>query len=189
VDRPDNAVKVLVIKVTINYTALSYYFRDLKPIARCAALLRCIGFPARSHEITALNGGGISPPRTAIPLRFAAAAVAGFTLLRNELERSSRPSPVTEPGSSAGFRAGDSPLVRARAAPIEEFEKLSGCPVIINTSFNVRGEPIVCTPRDAYRCFMRTHMDYLVIGDYILSKKEQKTLAKDTNWQKEFELD
>jgi len=64
-----------------------------------------------------------------------------------------------------------------------------GCPVVINTSFNVRGEPIVCTPEDAYRCFMRTDMDYLVMGPYLLDKAAQKPLEKDTDWKKEFELD
>ncbi len=63
-----------------------------------------------------------------------------------------------------------SPLYHAL---IEEFEKLTGCPVLVNTSFNVRGEPIVCTPADAYRCFVRTHLDYLVIGSYLLAKTAQ----------------
>jgi carbamoyltransferase len=72
---------------------------------------------------------------------------------------------------------------------IEAFYKKTGCPVIINTSFNVRGEPIVCTPEDAYRCFMRTNMDYLVMGNFLLTKKEQKVWQKDDNWQKVYELD
>ena len=55
---------------------------------------------------------------------------------------------------------------------IKKFEDLTGCPVIINTSFNVRGEPIVCTPKDAYNCFMRTEMDYLVMGNYLLDKQD-----------------
>jgi len=72
---------------------------------------------------------------------------------------------------------------------ISQFEKDTGCAVIINTSFNVRGEPIVCTPEDAYKCFMRTNMDYLVLGNYLLSREEQKPLEKDTDWKKEFALD
>jgi carbamoyltransferase len=72
---------------------------------------------------------------------------------------------------------------------ISRFEKDHGCAVIINTSFNVRGEPIVCTPEDAYRCFMRTNMDYLVMGNCLLDKTEQKPLEGDTDWQEEFELD
>jgi carbamoyltransferase len=72
---------------------------------------------------------------------------------------------------------------------IEAFYKKTGCPVIINTSFNVRGEPIVCRPREAYKCLMRTHMDYLVIGGFLVAKNQQKPLEQDTDWMKEFELD
>ncbi len=72
---------------------------------------------------------------------------------------------------------------------IKEFDNETGCPVIINTSFNVRGEPIVCTPQDAYLCFMRTDMDYLVLGNFILDKKVQSKLEDDSDWKKEFELD
>jgi carbamoyltransferase len=72
---------------------------------------------------------------------------------------------------------------------IAEFERLTGVPVIINTSFNVRGEPIVCTPHDAYLCFMRTHMDYLMLGPYLLGKKEQPPLREDVDWRTLFELD
>jgi carbamoyltransferase len=72
---------------------------------------------------------------------------------------------------------------------IKKFYEKYGCPVIINTSFNVRGEPIVESPDDAYRCFMRTNMDYLVMGKMLLEKKTQKALDKDIDWLKEFELD
>ncbi len=72
---------------------------------------------------------------------------------------------------------------------IKKFEKRSGCPVIINTSFNVRGEPIVQKPEEAYICFMRTQMDYLVLGSFILDKKEQPEYKDSNHWEKEFELD
>lgn len=72
---------------------------------------------------------------------------------------------------------------------LSTFEDQYGCPVIVNTSFNVRGEPPVCSPLDAYRCFMRTHMDFLVLGNCILDKLLQEPLANDLDWQKEFELD
>jgi carbamoyltransferase len=72
---------------------------------------------------------------------------------------------------------------------IQEFEKLTGVPVIINTSFNVRGEPIVCTPHDAYLCFMRTNMDQLVLGPYLLDKKQQPPLREDVDWRSLYELD
>jgi carbamoyltransferase len=74
-------------------------------------------------------------------------------------------------------------------AIISEFEKLTGCAVIVNTSFNVRGEPIVCTPQDAYRCFMRTDMDALVLEDFILYKHEQPPWEESPNWRDELELD
>ncbi len=72
---------------------------------------------------------------------------------------------------------------------INEFEKLTGCSVIVNTSFNVRGEPIVCTPEEAYICFMRTDIDYLVMSNYLLNKKDQQPLQNDIDWKKQFELD
>jgi carbamoyltransferase len=72
---------------------------------------------------------------------------------------------------------------------IEEFYKKTGCPMIVNTSFNVRGEPIVCRPEEAYKCFMRTGMDYLIMGSYLLDKKKQKPVEVDTDWEKEFEPD
>ena len=72
---------------------------------------------------------------------------------------------------------------------IDEFKKLTGYGVIVNTSFNVRGEPIVCTPEDAYRCFMRTEMDFLVVGNYVMDKKNQPPLPEKGDWRKEFKLD
>jgi carbamoyltransferase len=74
-------------------------------------------------------------------------------------------------------------------AVISAFEKLTGCAVIVNTSFNVRGEPIICTPEDAYRCFMRTEMDVLVIEDCLLYKSEQPTWKESETWRDELELD
>ena len=74
-------------------------------------------------------------------------------------------------------------------AVIAEFEKLTGCAVIVNTSFNVRGEPIICTPEDAYRCFMRTEIDVLVIEDCILYKSEQPPWQEGEKWRDELELD
>ena len=72
---------------------------------------------------------------------------------------------------------------------IQVFKRKTGCSVLVNTSFNVRGEPIVCTPEDAYRCFMRTEMDYLVIGDYLFAKHEQPEWSQKDNWEEEFILD
>ncbi|MBF0553781.1 MAG: carbamoyltransferase [Nitrospirae bacterium] len=72
---------------------------------------------------------------------------------------------------------------------ISKFKEKTGYGVIVNTSFNVRGEPIVCTPEDAYRCFMRTEMDYLVMGNFIFDKKDQKTWQEERDWKEEFGLD
>jgi carbamoyltransferase len=73
---------------------------------------------------------------------------------------------------------------------IKAFEEKTGCAVIVNTSFNVRGEPIVCSPEDAYRCFIHTDMDYLILEDFILEKKEQKQfIDKFPYYEKELALD
>jgi carbamoyltransferase len=72
---------------------------------------------------------------------------------------------------------------------LRHFRERTGCSVLVNTSFNVRGEPIVCTPEDAYRCFMRTEMDYLVIENFLLAKPDQPAWERDDSWKDEFELD
>ena len=72
---------------------------------------------------------------------------------------------------------------------IDAFYRRTGCPVIVNTSFNVRGEPIVCTPEDAYRCFMRTDMDALVLENFILEKADQAPVSAEETWKHEFVLD
>jgi carbamoyltransferase len=72
---------------------------------------------------------------------------------------------------------------------LERFHALTGCPVLVNTSFNVRGEPIVCTPEDAWRCFMRTEMDHLVLGSFLLDKAKQPALVDDGAWRTQYELD
>ena len=74
-------------------------------------------------------------------------------------------------------------------ALLERFRDRTGCAVLVNTSFNVRGEPIVCTPEDAYRCFMRTEMDYLVIENFLMAKPDQPVVEKDDSWKEEFALD
>jgi carbamoyltransferase len=111
-----------------------------------------------------------------------------FGLDKLHLVRSSIPA-VTHVDYSARIQTvnrDDNPLYYRM---IEKYGDKYGCPVIINTSFNVRGEPIVCTPEDAYVCFMRTNMDYLIMGNFLIEKKYQKPLDKDIDWLKEFELD
>jgi carbamoyltransferase len=113
-----------------------------------------------------------------------------FMLLVADVREGKRVIPsVTHVDNSARLQtvsAGTNPLYHDL---IEEFGRQTGVPVIINTSFNVRGEPIVCTPMDAYRCFMRTNMDYLVVGPFLLDKKQQPPFRDDGDWMKEFELD
>jgi carbamoyltransferase len=72
---------------------------------------------------------------------------------------------------------------------LQEFKKLTGCPVLVNTSFNVRSEPIVCNPEDAYVCFMRTGIDVLVLDDFVLLKSEQPLWEETADWREEFGLD
>jgi carbamoyltransferase len=72
---------------------------------------------------------------------------------------------------------------------IAAFDRITGCPVVVNTSFNVRGEPIVCTPADAYRCFMRTHIDSLVLYPYIMDKSAQPEWKETDDWRSQFQLD
>ena len=111
-----------------------------------------------------------------------------FGLEKLHVVRSSIPA-ITHVDYSARLQTVDRERNPLYYRTIEKFEEKYGCPVIINTSFNVRGEPIVCTPEDAYRCFMRTNMDHLIMGNFLLEKKEQKPLDKDIDWLKEFELD
>jgi len=74
-------------------------------------------------------------------------------------------------------------------ALLQHFRALTGCGLLVNTSFNVRGEPIVCTPAQAYQCFMRTDMDHLAMGNYLLSKADQPRRVREDSWTREFQLD
>ncbi len=111
-----------------------------------------------------------------------------FGLEKLHVARSSLPA-ITHVDYSARIQTVDAETNPRYHKMISSFYEKTGCPVIINTSFNVRGEPIVCTPKDAYLCFMRTNMDYLIVGNFLLDKTAQKPLDKDTDWLKEFELD
>ncbi len=104
------------------------------------------------------------------------------------LKRSQLPA-ITHVDNSARIQTvheGTNPRYHAL---LKAFEAQTGCGVLVNTSFNVRGEPIVCTPEDAYRCFMRTEMDVLVVGNFLLLKEDQTPWEKDETWKEEFALD
>jgi carbamoyltransferase len=111
-----------------------------------------------------------------------------FGIEKLNVVRSDIPA-VTHIDFSARIQTVDRDRAPLYHALIEAFHRRTGCPVIINTSFNVRGEPIVCTPEDAFRCFMRTAMDYLVLGSFLLTKTEQAGGTVDSGWREEFVLD
>ncbi len=111
-----------------------------------------------------------------------------FGIEKLKLKRSELPA-ITHVDYSARVQTVHEDTNPRYHALLKAFERLTGCGVLVNTSFNVRGEPIVCTPTDAYRCFMRTEMDYLVVENLLFDKKEQPDWEDDTSWQEEFELD
>ena len=111
-----------------------------------------------------------------------------FGLKKLNIARSEVPA-ITHVDYSARIQSVSKDTNKRYHDMLTAFNDKYACPVIVNTSFNVRGEPIVCTPKDAYLCFMRTEMDYLILNNYLLSKKEQKPLDKDSDWMSEFELD
>ena len=113
----------------------------------------------------------------------------GMSILeRLELKRSDIPA-VTHLDYSARLQTINRQNKKDYYDVIKEFERLTGCPVIINTSFNVRGEPIICTPEDAYKCFMRTEMDVLVIENCVLFKEEQPPWQEEKEWRHDLILD
>jgi carbamoyltransferase len=125
-------------------------------------------------------------PEQRLPLPADADALWGIDKLN--VPRSTVPA-ITHVDYSARIQT-----VRRDVAPlyydiIDAFNRATGCPVIVNTSFNVRGEPIVCTPEDAYRCFMRTNMDVLVLENFLLERTAQPAREEDEKWKTEFVLD
>ena len=111
-----------------------------------------------------------------------------FGIEKLNVPRSAIPA-VTHVDYSARIQTVDEETNPLYYRMIKRLDEKYGCAVIINTSFNVRGEPLVCTPEEAYTCFMRTNMDYLILGNFLLDKNQQKPLEEDTNWTKKFELD
>jgi carbamoyltransferase len=113
-----------------------------------------------------------------------------YMLLVAQVREDNRTIPsVTHVDGSARIQTVDPKTNPLYYRLIDRFEKKTGCAVIINTSFNVRGEPIVCTPHDAYLCFMRTNMDVLVLDRFYMEKRDQKPLDEDVDWRELFELD
>jgi carbamoyltransferase len=111
-----------------------------------------------------------------------------FGIEKLKLKRSELPA-ITHVDYSARIQTVHPETNPRYHALLKAFDAQTGCGVLVNTSFNVRGEPIVCTPEDAYRCFMRTEMDYLVVENFLMDKKDQPAREQDESWKTEFELD
>jgi carbamoyltransferase len=111
-----------------------------------------------------------------------------FGIEKLKLKRSELPA-ITHVDYSARVQTVHAETNPRYHALLQAFDQRTGCAVLVNTSFNVRGEPIVCTPEDAFRCFMRTDMDYLVLENFLLAKTDQPEWERDDSWQDEFELD
>jgi carbamoyltransferase len=116
----------------------------------------------------------------------AAEHVDGLDLLK--VARSTIPA-VTHVDHSARVQTVSAEHDPAFHRLLTEFDRLTGCPVLVNTSFNVRGEPIVATPEDAYRCFMRTNIDTLAMGGFLIEKAQQPAWSEDDNWRELIPLD
>tara|TARA_A100001037_G_scaffold301993_1_gene332669 strand:+ start:17726 stop:19561 length:1836 start_codon:yes stop_codon:yes gene_type:complete len=130
----------------------------------------------------------VAPVRESLRLELADEQRQLFGIEQLNLKRSELPA-ITHVDYSARVQTVHADTNPRFHALLSAFEDKTGCGVLVNTSFNVRGEPMVGTPEDAYRCFMRTEMDYLVIENYLLAKSDQPPLESDSNWQNEFELD
>ncbi len=130
----------------------------------------------------------VAPVRESIRRKMSGSEENLFGIQKLNVVRSQVPA-VTHVDYSARVQTVDEERNGLYYRLIKRFDKKHGCPVLINTSFNVRGEPLVCRPEEAYLCFMRTDMDYLVAGNFLLDKKKQKPLQNDVQWQKKFQLD
>ncbi len=130
----------------------------------------------------------VAPVKKELCIKMTAEEDKLFGIEKLNIHRSSLPA-ITHVDYSARVQTVTSTTNPRYHKLIDTFKQKTGCPTIVNTSFNVRGEPIVCTPQDAYRCFMRTEMDILVLQNQVLFKGEQPKVEKDETWKQEFELD
>ena len=130
----------------------------------------------------------VAPVRSELRIQLTPEQEQLFGVEKLKLKRSTLPA-ITHVDYSARIQTVHPDTNPRFHALLEEFQAQTGCAVLVNTSFNVRGEPIVCTPADAYRCFMRTEMDYLVVENFIMAKPDQPEPADKTDWRTEFALD
>lgn len=130
----------------------------------------------------------VAPVRQELRHRMSPEQEQLFGIDKLKIPRSSIPA-VTHVDYSSRVQTVSDATNPRYASLIRAFRRRTGCPSLVNTSFNVRGEPIVCTPEDAYRCFMRTEMDVLVLENQLLLKDEQPRQERDESWMQTFELD
>lgn len=130
----------------------------------------------------------VAPVAKGIRIPMSEAEEKLFGIEKLNVVRSKLPA-ITHVDYSARVQTVDKENHRIYYDLINRFDEKYGCPVLVNTSFNVRGEPLVCRPEEAYQCFMRTEMDVLALGSFLIDKNKQKTEVRDSNWQKEFQLD
>lgn len=130
----------------------------------------------------------VAPVREARRLAMPPAAAELWGIDRLNIPRSDIPA-VTHLDYSARIQTVTPDRNPRYYALIRAFERHTGCPLVVNTSFNVRGEPIVCTPADAIRCFMRTDLDYLAIGPFLVAKSDQRSAPTDESWKEQIPLD
>ena len=130
----------------------------------------------------------VAPVREELRLPMTPEQECLFGIEKLHLRRSSLPA-ITHVDYSARIQTVHRETNPRFHALLSNFRDRTGCSVLVKTPFNVRGEPIVCTPEDAYRCFMRTEMDYLVVENFLMVKSDQPSREHDDSWMSEFELD
>lgn len=158
-------------------------FRPFAPIVLGSAAPKYFELEAESPYMLI-----VAPVRSDLRIAETEESRGLFGIERLNLPRSTVPA-ITHVDYSARIQTVDGERNPRLHELLKEFERRTDNGILVNTSFNVRGEPIVCTPQDAIRCFLRTGMDYLVIGNIILDKTQQPKLENDTDWMSEFELD
>jgi carbamoyltransferase len=158
-------------------------FRPFAPTAMIEHVSECFDLDRESPYMLLVAPVNRERLRTLTPEEQDAQGFAKLKVIRSDLPA------ITHVDNSARIQTvdkRDNPLFHRL---IERFYEKTGCPTVINTSYNVRGEPIVCNPQEAFVCFMRTRMDYLVMGSFLLDKTKQQTPKEDDSWKQEFELD
>jgi carbamoyltransferase len=176
--RSPNMQKVMNLKIKYRES-----FRPFAPSVLAERVSECFDLDRRSPYMLL-----VAPIRTELRIPMTDEQEKLFGIDKLNIPRSQLPA-ITHVDYSARIQTVHRDTNPRYHALLTQFEARTGCPVLVNTSFNVRGEPIVCTPEDAYRCFMRTELDYLVLENCLLAKADQPKVDKDDSWKQEFALD